>query len=119
MTRTADGSPPIVCTPRRIASASPIDDRHAFAAEIGVAQQCLRGDLRSDAGDVAEREREHGLGHSRLHPFDAADERILGAESTGLRKHRHAISLSADDDAERNSFEQAVDDANARRAEPR
>ena len=61
-TRTASGSSPARRAPARIASASPDHDRHADRAQLGVLQQRLRGDLRTDPGDVAEGQGQDGQG---------------------------------------------------------
>ena len=119
MTRTADGSPPIVCTPRRIASASPITTGTHSLRRSAWPQQCLRGNLRSNAGDIAERQREHRFG---LHAFILSTHRTSASSAPkppAFVNTGSSVRLSADDDAERNALEQAVDDANARRAELR
>ena len=100
MTRTAAGSPPIDlhAAAHRVGVAN--DDRNALGAKIGVAQQRLRRNLRADAGHVAERERQNWLGVHALYPFDTAHERILGAETAGLREHGHSVGFSTLDDAD-------------------
>ena len=66
MTRTAAGSPPLIFTPRRMASASPTTTGTHSLTEICVAQKRLRGYLGADACRVAERERKYRFGFTPL-----------------------------------------------------
>ena len=59
------------------------------------------------------------IGTPFVQPFEDADQCILRAEPPGFGKHGSSVSPSSHDEAERNTFEQAVHDANARRAKLR